>query len=386
MSNAPLSFVLLSALLAAASQPNAISQSLPQIVSTPVASESGGQTEAAAQTSSGSTTTTSPDSKPAAAPKKKPSPKADSVEVKRPPIEASMVGYIDNAIVGSEVRIRFDAAFNDAFPDRAEFIYGKCGCYRSAPVPFTDPNAPGPGPGIPKNINFQTLSFMGEYAPNSRFSAFVEIPFRWLQPQGVIAPPNLTQAFASSGGVGDVEAGLKFALVASPKTYLTLQLKSYLPTGDALNGLGTSHYSLEPALLYYGRLSERFEMEGELGGWLPIGGSAGVPVTNASGVVVPNSSGFAGNIFFYGIGPSYRVINDEQFQLSPVAELVGWNVTGGQETGAPLDASGTNIVNIKLGARMSFHARDSVYIGWGKALTSADWYNDIVRVEYRHAF
>ena len=47
-----------------------------------------------------------------------------------------MVGYIDNAIVvSSEVRIRFDAAFNDQFPDRAEFIYGKCGCYRILLVP-----------------------------------------------------------------------------------------------------------------------------------------------------------------------------------------------------------------------------------------------------------
>src|SRR5271163_192358 len=35
----------------------------------------------------------------------KPKPSSDS---DRPPIEGSMVGYIDNAIVGSEVRIRFD--------------------------------------------------------------------------------------------------------------------------------------------------------------------------------------------------------------------------------------------------------------------------------------
>ncbi len=60
---------------------------------------------------------------------------------------------------------------------------------RSAAVivirPPADPNAPGPGPGIPKNVNFQILSFMGEYAVNRRFSAFVEIPFRWIQPQGV---------------------------------------------------------------------------------------------------------------------------------------------------------------------------------------------------------
>jgi hypothetical protein len=306
------------------------------------------------------------------------------LEIKRPPIDASMVGYIDNAIVGSEVRIRFDAAFNDAFPDRAEFIYGKCGCYRNPTLQLPpngpyDPNAPGPGLGIPKNVNYQILSFLGEYAVNRRFSAFVEIPFRWIQPQGVVpGSTNAPVAFPNGAGISDVQAGLKFALLASSRHYLTAQLLSYFPSGSALHGLGTNHYSLEPALLYYQRLSDRFEIEGELGSWLPIGGSAGVPTTS--------SQGFAGNLFFYGIGPSYMLINGERFRLAPVIEVVGWNVTGGLQTGSPLNASGINIVNLKIGARMGFRAHNSFYVGYGKALTSADWYNQIVRVEYRYSF
>ena len=291
-----------------------------------------------------------------------------------------MVGYIENAIVGSEVRIRFDAAFNDAFPDRAEFIYAKCGCYRGPGG--GDPFAPGPGLGIPKYVNFQTLSFMGEYAVFPRLSVFVQIPIRWLQPEGVIVPPPPpqppTQAFPSSSGIGDVEAGMKFAVRASPNGYVTAQLKGYFPSGDPRRGLGTNHYSLEPSLLYYRKFSQRLELEGELGGWLPVGGSAGVPTSSPSG--------FAGNIFFYGIGPSYRVIDGERFKLSPVIELVGWTVTGGDQTGTPTDASGTNIVNLKIGARMSLPANNSIYVGYGRALTSAAWYDDIVRVEYRHAF
>jgi hypothetical protein len=308
--------------------------------------------------------------------KKKPPPVSKPpIEIKRPPIDASMVGYIDNAIVGSEVRIRFDAAFNDAFPDRAEFVYAKCGCYR----PGLDPNAPGPGPGtptgIPKNVNFQTLSFMGEYAVNRRFSAFVEIPFRWIQPQGAVAN------FPNGAGISDVQAGLKFAMLASSRHYLTAQLLSYFPSGDSRSGLGTNHYSLEPALLYYQRLSDRFEIEGELGGWLPIGGSSGLGVTNSS-----SSQRFAGNLFFYGIGPSYRLINGERFRLAPVIEIVGWNVTGGLQTGTQSSASGINVVNLKIGARMGFGGHSSLYVGYGKALTSADWYDQIVRVEYRYSF
>jgi hypothetical protein len=306
--------------------------------------------------------------------KKKPPPVSKlPVEIKRPPIDASMVGYIDNAIVGSEVRIRFDAAFNDAFPDLAEFVYAKCGCYRGATGSANDPNAPGPGGGVPKNVNFQTLSFMGEYALNRRFSAFVEIPFRWIQPSPAPAFPN-------GAGISDVQAGLKFAMLASSRHYLTAQLLSYFPSGDSRSGLGTNHYSVEPALLYYQRVSDRFAIEGELGGWLPIGGSAGVaPIS---------SQGFAGNLFFYGIGPSYTLINGERFRLAPVIEVVGWNVTGGLQTGpnTPSVASGINIVNLKIGARMEFGGHSSLYVGYGKALTSADWYDQIVRVEYRYSF
>jgi hypothetical protein len=323
--------------------------------------------------------------KPAEDQKKKPPPvNKPPIEIKRPPIDASMVGYIDNAIVGSEVRIRFDAAFNDAFPDRAEFVYAKCGCYRNPPASggrAPDPNAPGPGPGnptgIPKNVNFQVLSFMGEYALHRRFSAFVEVPFRWIQPQG---PP--VTGFPNGAGISDVQAGLKFAMLASSRHYLTAQLLAYFPSGDSRSGLGTNHYSLEPALLYYQRLSERFEIEGELGGWLPIGGSSGLG-TNIS-------QGFAGNLFFYGIGPSYRLINGERFRLAPVIEVVGWSVTGGLQTGPPSNtqsnASGINIVNLKIGARMGFGGHSSLYVGYGKALTSADWYDQIVRVEYRYSF
>jgi hypothetical protein len=321
--------------------------------------------------------------KPAPSQEKKPAQVGKLPEPEGPPVDASMVGYIDNAIVGSEVRIRFDAAFNDSFPDRAEFIYGKCGCYQTLFKPGDanyDPHAPGPRPGVPKNVNFQVVSFMGEYAPTRRFSTFIQIPFRWLQPEGLVAGlPGETAAFSNGAGISDIEVGLKFALLASPTRYLTAQLTSYFPSGSALHGLGTNHYSLEPALLYYQRFGEskRFEVEGELGGWLPTGGSAGVATVG--------TQGFAGNIFFYGIGPSFRVINGEQFRLAPVIELVGWSVTGGLQTG-PASASGTNIVNLKMGARMAFRGHNSLYVGYGHALTSADWYDNILRVEYRYAF
>ncbi len=64
-------------------------------------------------------------------------PPAPPIETK-PKIPGSMVGYIDNPIVQNQIRIRFDAAFDDQFPDRSEFFYAKCGCYRH----LNDPRFP----------------------------------------------------------------------------------------------------------------------------------------------------------------------------------------------------------------------------------------------------
>ena len=298
--------------------------------------------------------------------------------IKRAPIDPSMVGYIDNAVVHSEVRVRFDAAMDNQTPDRAEFFYAKCGCYGFLPSTNAayDPNTPGPGPGIPRAVNFQQLYFYGEYSPHPHFSFFTQLPFRWLQAQSF---PGSSQAFPSAGGFGDVQLGLKFAPIVSSHRYLTLQLRALLPSGDASLGLGTNHFSIEPSLLYYQRLSERLAVEAEVGDTHPLSSSAGVPTAGPHG--------FAGDVFFYGAGPSYKFIKDERFSLAGVLEVVGWNVRSGYVTGpANPSTAGVNIVNMKVGPRLLFGSHHSLYIGYGIALTSQNWYRDIFRTEYRYSF
>ena len=73
-------------------------------------------------------------------------------------------------------------------------------------------------------------------------------------------------------------------------------------------------------------------------------------------------------------------------RFAPIVELVGWRVISGLQTGGIADASGTNIVNLKIGARTSWTPESSLYVGYGHALTTASWYEDIVRVEYRYSF
>jgi outer membrane putative beta-barrel porin/alpha-amylase len=348
---------------------------------------------AAAQTdSSADLPSSDPDPNAPQQPKAKSSqPNPPRGEAKRK-IPGSMVGYIDNPITESQIRIRFDDAFEDQFPDRSEFFYAKCSCYRGLqpiiPAAY-DPNAPGPGLGVPKSINFQQLYMNVEYSPHRRFSAFVEVPIRWLQPQGFqsVPPPALGfLPFSNQSGLSDVTAGVKFAAVASEGTYLTFQFKSYFPSGDASKGLGTNHYSVEPSLLIYHSLSDRWTLEGQMGDWHPIGGSAGVPITG--------SEGFAGDVFFYGIGPSYKLYRGSHVGLAPVVELFGWHVLGGFQTqpvtgttdGAASEVSGWNIVNLKVGVRTSIGFHNSFYVGFGQALSHHDWYKHIVRLEYRYSF
>ena len=276
-------------------------------------------------------------------------------------ISDSNTGYVDNAIVGNQLRLRADASYNQKQPDRAEFFYAKCGCYGP------------PAPGMPqpeKSVDAGDLMLGIEYAPVSNFSLFAEVPYRAVNPE----------VNANASGLGDIQLGLKYAVLASRQHYVTLQLRAYAPSGDARKGLGTHHWSIEPGLLYYGQLSERLALSGELRYFLPINGSSG----QGTGF----NEGYAGDVLRYGIGLSYDLDSSSSVKISPIVELVGWRVFDGlmlDENGIPQSAR-ANIVNLKLGARFRFTNQDSVYVGVGHALTNEAWYENIARLEYRRTF
>jgi hypothetical protein len=262
-------------------------------------------------------------------------------------------GYIDNAVPMTMFRLRFDAAYDDNRPDRAEFFYAKCGCF---------PGAPGP-PLSETSVNYQDISAYLEVALSNRFSAFIEVPVRFIDPE-------LNRV---SGGLADMNAGFKWAFVASDQRYLTFQLRTYIPTGNSERGLGTDHVSLEPAFLAYQQCTDRLILFGEFRDWIPIGGTD-----------------FAGNIIRYGAGLGYEVYQSPRLRFTPITEFVGWTVLGGKEFLFPeditKDAAGDTIVNVKIGGRLDFGQRSSFYFGYGRALTGTVWYKDIYRAEYRLVF
>jgi hypothetical protein len=289
----------------------------------------------------------------------------------------SMVGYIGDSTIGSELRIRFDAGFQLTAADRAEVFYAKCGCYKGLPAsnPAYDPEAAGPGPGIAQSLDFRQLYLLGEYAVGDRASVYGELPIRWVLPQSFVPGSG---SFPNSSGLSDVRGGVKLALASSEDHTVTVQLQADAPSGDSSKGLGTNHWSVTPTLLYFQRAGQRVAVESQLGYILPIGGSAGIPTSG--------SEKFAGRVAMYGVGLSVDLASSGDVRVAPVLELVGWHVLSGFQTATAGPADGINIVNVKLGLRVSSGDHSSVYFGYGRALTDAVWYDDIVRAEYRFGF
>jgi hypothetical protein len=282
----------------------------------------------------------------------------------------SGAGYIDPAIPMTQFRLRVDDALGSNRPDRADFFYPECGV--SGPKSTTGFAA--------KNVNYQDVMAYLEVAPTDRFSGFIELPYRFVQ----IAFPNPAVTDDHSG-FSDLNFGFKFAFINTKDLTLTYQTRVYAPTGDGGNGLGTLHWTVEPALLARYLVTDRVVLEGEVKDWSAIHGK----------------DSNSGNVLDEGLGVSYLLFNGDNYTIAPVVEVIEWTVLNGGEVslnagpkGAPIGAGGNVIVNGKVGLRLGFGEelapgglrRMDLYIGYGRALTGDVWYKDIYRLELRYRF
>ena len=271
-----------------------------------------------------------------------------------PQVADSGVGYVDTALIGGRARLRYDAGFDNIKPSRAEFFW-----------PVGQPLGPGPGPET--SVDYQDISTYVEWAPLARLSLFVDTAYRMVDPE--------LQDDAS--GLGDMQAGFKFALRQDACQTTTFQLRGYFPTGDGSEGLGTDHLSIEPALLHFRRFGPRLSLELELRDWIAVGGT----------------SDFAGNVLRYGGGLNFQLKQSKTTPLFVVGELVGWTVLDGMTAFSPTpteriveDAAGDTIVNVKFGLRQALTGGYDIYAGYGQALTDEAWYDHIYRIELRRTF
>src|SRR5262245_61846571 len=232
--------------------------------------------------------------KPPAPPPQPPPPPPPPSPIRR----GTTVAYIADAPIEDYVRVRFDTAFDNNVPDRAEFFYAQCGCNGGG--------APGPGsPGpqdLATSLNFQQLVGDFSYAFHPRIAVFGSLPLRFVQPQSflgeTLTPPQNNNTFDGGSGLSDIRAGVKGSIFSNDKSVVTAQVQFYFPSGDAKKGLGTDHTSFETAVLFYQRVTDKVTIESQFGDWHPIGGST------AGGI------DYAGDVLFYGIGPSFEVYNN----------------------------------------------------------------------------
>jgi hypothetical protein len=265
--------------------------------------------------------------------------------------DSSDVGYIDPAIPRTTLRFRYDAAFDNPVPNRSEFFYA--GPSRGTQVPE-------------RSADYQELQAYVEAAVSPNFSAFFEVPFRFIDPE----------VNDSAGGFSDINAGVKYAFIHDECRTATFQFRAYAPTGSASSLLGNGHTSLEPALLFYREWTDRFRTEAELRTWVPVGGTD-----------------FAGPALRYGVGASYTAYCGSCVQIAPVVEFVNWTFLGGRKTeftgtDTPVvsSATGDHVLNVKLGSRLRFNDHFDLYAGYGRPLTGDTFYNDIVRFELRFRY
>jgi hypothetical protein len=282
-------------------------------------------------------------------------------------------GYIENAAPVTMFRLRADFAYRNNRPDRAEFFYPKCGCF------ITNPNvnpkqfdANGPqNPNGETNVDYQELAPYFEFAVSQRFSVFATVPVRWINPE----------LNANAAGISDVSFGTKWAFVYTDRRILTLMVRGIAPSGSGRLGLGTTNWWVEPGILWLEQCSPRWQVFGEVRDQIPV---------------APRSD-FTGNVLRYGLGTSYVVCSGRWGYVAPVYETVGWTVLSGKELteNGVLDSEGQTIVNAKIGVRVGigqttlgqpYPSRSDLYVGYGRALTGAVWYKDMLRLEYRLFF
>ncbi len=272
--------------------------------------------------------------------------------------------YIDSAVIANMFRFRFDAGYNNPLPDRAEFFYGQCGCFGG--------NAPGPLK-PERSVDYQEYTPYLERAYSPGFSLFAAAPVRFIN-------PDIND---NTGGMGDINFGFKGSLYHTDSQFWTAQLRVYAPTGDADRGLGTGHASLEPGVLYLGRVNDRLITQGEFRVWVPLSDSQ-----------VAGRGNFAGTVLRAGFGGGYDLVNldtcSQRRRLTGTLETVAWYITdglafGGVNNPVVLDADNDTIVNLKTGLRYTA-GRQSIASSYGFALTGDRWYSDIMRLEYRYAF
>jgi hypothetical protein len=269
------------------------------------------------------------------------------------PAHETYVSFIDSSVPITQVRLLFDANYDDRRPTRAEYYFPKSG------IPGS------PGWLLPeRQVSWQQLTGYFEFAYQNVFSGFIEVPGKWINPD----------VNDNNYGLGDINFGFKATLMQANGLNTAFQLRATIPT-RAGSGLSSDHYSIEPGLLFLFQPISWLTFEGETRYWASLGGSD-----------------FAGDFLRYGLGVSFLQRSYDDFWFTPVVEFIGWSILSGKEM-VPLpdgygvrNSAGEEIVNAMAGVRFGFGDNGDIYTGIGHSLTGDAWMEWFWRVEFRVRF
>ena len=168
--------------------------------------------------------------------------------------------FADYARPRTVTRLRYDNLEDMTRPDRNQFWINQV-----KPVPkgrtTTNPF-----------VRIQEL-YIYQEAAGARGSFFVEYPYR-----------QINQSYApTQAGFGDVNFGTKSLLFDCEMLQVAFQLRTFMPSGNFTNNLGTGLFALDPSILASLKLSPTTYFQGQFGNWIPLGGP-GVKRSLAGGV------------------------------------------------------------------------------------------------------
>jgi hypothetical protein len=272
--------------------------------------------------------------------------------------------FADYARPRTVTRIRYDNLEAMRTPDRNQFWINNVTPLRNNGRLITNP------------MLFARLqqAYLYQEAAGPAGSFFIEYPYR-----------QINQSWApTQSGFGDLNFGIKSLLFDCEMLQVAFQFRTYTPTGNFLNNLGTGHFSLDPSILTALKLSPTTYFQGQFGNWIPLLNS-------------PSGNGkLAGGIFYWLMS-----LNQVLWYTTPDSPLIatfemdGWSFENGGFTnqinpnkmGVPLEkGGGVSYFNIGPGLRQSVCNR----LDFGGAITWATgtyhWAQPWFRFEVRFLF
>ena len=272
--------------------------------------------------------------------------------------------FADYARPRTVTRIRYDNLINIRVPDRNQFFIQQTST--NFPKHFT--NRHGVTYRADPSANMQQL-YLYQEAAGAKGSFFVEIPYRQLNP--LFSP---TQA-----GFSDINFGVKSMLLDTELLQVTFQFRTYTPSGNGPQGLGTGHFSLDPSLMSSLKLAPDTYFQSQLGNWVPLGGNQNL----------------TGGVLYW-----FMSLNQVLYRLSPDSPLIGmiemdgWSFENGGYTNPIVNkqpaiisaGGGVSYFNVGPGLRLALGNAVDVGSALTFATTPKHWGSPWFRLEVRFLF